>query len=227
MGTVHQRLRQNSEPAKFNLRPAELRDPALRCFTMTNSTYAFEPTPEWVSMNPKPLLPFRTRGEGLEKPPLPSPPRNELFDDSYTVSTHLVPAACPRLTPDVPSPVIPEFSTNASERKQKFQQLTTEICERQELYSQGKLGGERSEKLLWNCVNRYVKRAQDEKKGLTLLLAHANGFPKEVLYSMHESSLRIRIKCDIDMGSNPAIFIIFILSFTDRRGMVLGGCSAW
>ncbi|KAG1737510.1 uncharacterized protein EDB91DRAFT_1290408, partial [Suillus paluster] len=144
------------------------------------STYPFEPTPQWTTVNPRPLLPFHTRSEGLEKPPLPSPPRNELFNDNYIVSTHLVPAACPRLTPDIPLPVVPEFSTNASERKQDIQRLTAEIVERQERFVHGRLGGERSEKPLWNCVNRYAKRLANGTKGLTLFLAHANGFPKEI-----------------------------------------------
>jgi len=155
-----------------------------------SSTYAFEPTPEWISLNLKPLLPFRTRGEDLPKPPLPSPPRDEFFDDNYTVSTHLIPAACPRLTPDVLSPATPEFSTDPSERKQNIQKTATEIRGLQELYDQGKFGEERSEKLLWNCVNRYAKRRVHShgKSGLTLLLAHAIGFPKEVLiYSIHQS----------------------------------------
>ncbi|KAG0704157.1 Alpha/Beta hydrolase protein [Suillus ampliporus] len=151
--------------------------------TMTasmTSTYPFEPTPQWTTVNPRPLLPFRPRVKDLEKPPLPSPPRNELFNDNYIVSTHLVPAACPRLTPDIPLPVVPQFSTNASERRQEIQQLAAEITERQDRYAQGTLSGERSEKPLWNCVNRYAKRVQDGRKGLTLFLAHANGFPKEI-----------------------------------------------
>jgi hypothetical protein len=49
------------------------------------------------------------------------------------------------------------------------------------------LGGERSEKLLWNSINRYVKRVQDGRKGLTLFFAHANGFPKEVLIYLTRS----------------------------------------
>ena len=38
--------------------------------------------------------------------------------------------------------------------------------------------------VLWNCVNRYVKKDLDSSKktGLTLFFAHANGFPKEVSY---------------------------------------------
>ncbi|KAG0703560.1 Alpha/beta hydrolase family-domain-containing protein [Suillus ampliporus] len=150
--------------------------------TMTasmTSTYPFEPTPQWTTVNPRPFLPFRTHGEDLEKPHLPSPPRNELFNDNYIVSTHLVPAACPRLTPDIPLPVAPEFSTNASERRRDIERFSVELTERQEHFLQGRFSGERSEKLLWNCANRYAKKVQDGKKGLTLFLAHANGFPKE------------------------------------------------
>ncbi|KAG2347142.1 hypothetical protein BDR05DRAFT_715971 [Suillus weaverae] len=147
------------------------------------STYPFEPTPPWTTVNPRPFLPFRTRcghgSEALETPPLPSP-RNELFNDNYVVSTHLVPASCPRLTPDIPLPVVPKFSADAAERKLGIQQLFAEITERQECFVRGELGGERSEKPLWNCVNRYVKRVQDGRKGLTLFFAHANGFPKEI-----------------------------------------------
>ncbi|KAG0707532.1 hypothetical protein DFH29DRAFT_979840 [Suillus ampliporus] len=144
------------------------------------STYPFEPTPQWTTVNPRSFLPFRTRGEDLEKPPLPSPPRNQLFSDNYIVSTHLVPTGCPRLTPHTPLPVVPEFSTNASERRREIQQFAVELTERQEHFMQGRLSGETGEKPLWNCVNRYVKRVQVGKKGLTLFFVHANGFPKEV-----------------------------------------------
>lgn len=144
------------------------------------STYPFKPTPPWTTINPRLFLPFRThRSEELETPPLLSP-RNELFNDNYIVSTHLVPAGCPRLTPDIPLPVVPKLSTNAAERKRDTQELFAEITERQERFVRGELGGERSEKLLWNCINRYVKRVQDGRKGLTLFFAHANGFPKEI-----------------------------------------------
>ncbi|KAG2126603.1 Alpha/beta hydrolase family-domain-containing protein [Suillus clintonianus] len=144
------------------------------------STYPFEPTPQWTTINPRSFLPFRTRAGDLETHPLPSPPRNRLFNDNYAVTTHFVPAACPRLTPDIPLPVVPKLSTNSTERKQGIQQLVAKIVERQERFVQGGLGEERSEKPLWNCVNRYVKRVQDGRKGLTLFFAHANGFPKEI-----------------------------------------------
>ncbi|KAG2159382.1 Alpha/beta hydrolase family-domain-containing protein [Suillus bovinus] len=143
------------------------------------STYPLEPTPPWTTVNPRPFLPFRTRCGSEELPSLPSP-RNELFNDNYVVSTHLVPAGCPRLTPDIPLPVLPNFSTNSAERKRDIEQLLAEINERQARFVSGELGGERSEKPLWNCVNRYTKRVQDGRRGLTLFFAHANGFPKEI-----------------------------------------------
>ncbi|KAF8651171.1 hypothetical protein AX16_004826, partial [Volvariella volvacea WC 439] len=43
------------------------------------------------------------------------------------------------------------------------------------------------EKVLWNCINRYVRNdlgtdgsGKTKEKGITLFLAHANGFPKEI-----------------------------------------------
>jgi len=40
--------------------------------------------------------------------------------------------------------------------------------------------GDGYQKILWNCINRYVKRDGVGKTGVTLFFAHANGFPKEV-----------------------------------------------
>ena len=36
--------------------------------------------------------------------------------------------------------------------------------------------------LLWNCIKRFVKkeRTKGSSKPVTLFIAHANGFPKEV-----------------------------------------------
>jgi hypothetical protein len=37
-------------------------------------------------------------------------------------------------------------------------------------------------RVLWNCLNRYVRQGLDESSstGITLFLAHATGFPKEI-----------------------------------------------
>ncbi|KAI6142773.1 hypothetical protein BKA82DRAFT_3984617, partial [Pisolithus tinctorius] len=49
-------------------------------------------------------------------------------------------------------------------------------------FAQGKLTGDRSQKPLWNCVNRYVHvyRRDTLQTGLTLFLVPATGFPKEM-----------------------------------------------
>lgn len=55
--------------------------------------------------------------------------------------------------------------------------------EQQVLYGEDGYSGETDERLLWNCVNRYVKKDIKDKvrtKGITLFLVHATGFPKEV-----------------------------------------------
>ena len=40
-------------------------------------------------------------------------------------------------------------------------------------------------KVLWNCINRYVRNnlSSSNRTGLTLFFAHANGFPKEVRFA--------------------------------------------
>ena len=55
-----------------------------------------------------------------------------------------------------------------------------QVLEAQHAYEQGRLGAAPSEKLLWNCVSRYVRTSGSSSgAGLTLFLAHANGFHKE------------------------------------------------
>ncbi|KIN97917.1 hypothetical protein M404DRAFT_867768 [Pisolithus tinctorius Marx 270] len=51
--------------------------------------------------------------------------------------------------------------------------------------------GGHGQKPLWNCVNRYVRtcRRGTVNTGLTLFLAHANGFPKEIWETMLRSLL--------------------------------------
>lgn len=60
--------------------------------------------------------------------------------------------------------------------------LAKQVLETQFAYEEGGLGGKLSEKLLWNCVNRYVRTSGQSTAGgvgVTLFLAHANGFHKE------------------------------------------------
>ena len=130
-------------------------------------------------------------------PELPTPRRKGVIDEWFALSTHILPAAFPRSGPDVPYPegcdadglVVPEVDGGPAEARKakaetgiKVRKALFEINKRQWL---GELPGH-SEKPLWACVNRFVRRIpvsgdqEDERKRVTLLLAHGNGFGKEV-----------------------------------------------
>jgi hypothetical protein len=107
------------------------------------------------------------------------------------LSTHIVPAAFPRSTPDVehpPGDVISAAETK-SEKLKRIAKLRDAYYDLKVRHWDGRLSGN-SEKKMWNCVNRYVLRREGaasqsgggraKKKKLTLFLAHANGFMKEV-----------------------------------------------
>ncbi|KAF9244891.1 Alpha/Beta hydrolase protein [Melanogaster broomeanus] len=133
------------------------------------------------------MIPYTPSPEWKSTPPLPSPPRPRVFHTTlagtYLRSTHIIPAAFPRLVPDIPLPQIPQFTpgTSAAERREELEEFTREVVEKQDKLSQGTLGGGHSMKVLWNCVNRYVRtRVAGNAAGITLFLAHANGFSKEI-----------------------------------------------
>lgn len=154
----------------------------------TSTTIPYTPTsPGWTHVHPRPLRPIHPYPslDTIQTPALPAPLRPSVFHTTshgvYRLSTHFVPAAYPRSTPDIPLPVIPAYvpSGSSSERHAKMDALVKEAQEIQDAYAEGKLGGKPSEKLLWNCVNRYVRTPTRSGTGITLFLAHANGFHKE------------------------------------------------
>ena len=65
-------------------------------------------------------------------------------------------------------------------------------------------------RVLWNCVNRYYRidsgRRRTHGRGLTLFIAHANGFPKEVCKHValvkHGRLTRIRARAAPDLGAD-------------------------
>ncbi|KAG6890490.1 hypothetical protein C0992_000982 [Termitomyces sp. T32_za158] len=131
----------------------------------------------WPSITPRQPLRIFPPPEPLSLPPLPSPARKPTFDALYTLSTHMFPAAYLRTTEYVqpPSPLAAsatkaERQAHASDVLQKLKDL------------RGSLVPRGAKQVLWNCVNRYVRVGLDEKQasGVTLLFAHANGFPKEI-----------------------------------------------
>ena len=131
-------------------------------------------------------------------PELPTPQRKGIIDEWFTLSTHIVPAAFPRSGPDVPYPeglcdadglVAPKVDGGPAAAKKARVELGVKV--RNALYGitkkhwLGELPGH-SEKPLWGCVNRFVRKApvsREEERGrkrVTLLLVHGNGFGKEV-----------------------------------------------
>ena len=111
-------------------------------------------------------------------PVLPSPPRKPSFDAPFTLTTHIFPATYLRTTRSIPLSKLPAAGTTNEERRRVLAESTSQL-----LY----WGSDITESdgyplVLWNCVNRYVKKDLDlfNKTGVTLFFAHANGFPKEV-----------------------------------------------
>jgi len=145
----------------------------------------YTPTPVFIPTAPRSFLPIQPCPINSHSPPLPSPPRQTIHA-AYALTTHLIPAAFPRSVPDVPFREIPPHST--PDRQAQVASLARELIEERACFAQGKLYGDHSQKPLWNCVNRYV-RTDNPGSGLTLLLAHANGFPKEACYQ-HISLLK-------------------------------------
>ncbi|KAI6142998.1 Alpha/beta hydrolase family-domain-containing protein [Pisolithus tinctorius] len=138
-----------------------------------------KPLPPWASISSRSALPTPSR-----IPSLPSPPRQDTIHVDYTLSEHIIPAVLPRLVPDIPVPKIPTniSSIPASERRKQATTVIRGLIERQMSFAQGKLTGDRSQKPHWNCVTRYVRvhRRDTLGTGLTLFLAPAAGFPKEI-----------------------------------------------
>lgn len=111
-------------------------------------------------------------------PVLPSPPRKPAFDAPFTLTTHLFPATYLRTTRPVPLPKLPP----AGETKEERRRVSAEIAFQLFDWSNDTTMTDGHPLVLWNCVNRYVKKDLNlsNKTGVTLFFAHANGFPKEV-----------------------------------------------
>ncbi|KAH8112353.1 Alpha/beta hydrolase family-domain-containing protein [Phellopilus nigrolimitatus] len=144
------------------------------------------------SVHPRELLPLREPPETLllYPPVLPSEAVKRSkktcpISEEFSLSTHLVPAAYPRTTPFLPLPerFASSYTTSKEERKARAQEVTEYILSVKKRQSNGEITpDERENRLLWNCVNRYARkdRTPKSKKSITLLLTHANGFPREI-----------------------------------------------
>jgi hypothetical protein len=131
-------------------------------------------------IHPRRLLPLSRAPLPNVLPTLPSPSREPIFH-GYRLTTHIIPAAYPRTAPDVPLPNPLIDSSDKKERRAWAEKtLAAFKTKNDELMKENKV--QNSRKLLWCCANLYVKKdhPKPNKRRVTLLLAHANGFPKEV-----------------------------------------------
>ena len=128
-------------------------------------------------VKPNLLLPLQEPPQSLEYPALPCPPRDHRFSSNYTVTTHIIPAAFPRVSRFVPLPPVPE-NESRNERSARVERYTTEFLDLQTKHVPDT--SEAQPTVLWSVLNRYVRADSASGTGLTLLLLHANSFHKEV-----------------------------------------------
>ncbi|KAG1789198.1 Alpha/Beta hydrolase protein [Suillus plorans] len=145
------------------------------------SSYPYTPTTFRATVKPRPWVPFKSHEGPVKVPFLPFKPRSDDLLGVYNISTHIIPGANPRITPDIP---VPEPPPRSSKRTGKdIKKLGLELMEQQARLVEDGYSAVANERLLWNCVNRYVKKDRDVKvrtKGITLFLVHGAGFPKEI-----------------------------------------------
>ncbi|KLO07980.1 hypothetical protein SCHPADRAFT_908983 [Schizopora paradoxa] len=116
----------------------------------------------------------------------------------FEVSTHIIPAAYPRLAPFVSFSELerrgkastgksfPGSDTKES-RIKRSARISEELLKLRNDWAKGRVSLDGSEnRLLWNVVNRYTRRGSNssttmspKRKPVTLVLAHATGMPKE------------------------------------------------
>ncbi|EPQ51881.1 hypothetical protein GLOTRDRAFT_80888 [Gloeophyllum trabeum ATCC 11539] len=148
------------------------------------------------TVHPRPLKPIlppsSSPGPQSPLPAVPSPPRQPIppLAASYTLSTHILPAARPRSAPHVPvpadlSPEAGERIADKAEKRRWVGRVVEWLLEVRKRYAAGEvLGEDESGEGLWNVVNRYALKDGEKRgeggKGATLFFAHATGFPKEI-----------------------------------------------
>ncbi len=136
--------------------------------------------PRAAEYNYPPLLELKPPPLPATLPALPFPQRSPPWlSDEWHHSTHIVPAAYPRIGPafDLPQPLPFDATATKAERRKVLVEVEARFRELRETEKRAKKG-QRTD-LLWICLNRYVRRRRD-REGVTLFLAHANGFNKEV-----------------------------------------------
>ncbi|KAH9948107.1 hypothetical protein B0H21DRAFT_821288 [Amylocystis lapponica] len=138
------------------------------------------PPPSERPLPARPLRPLEPPPH-TDRPALPSPQRRSLLHPSFALTTHLVPAAFPRTTPVAPAPVLPTWSPDKAQWQAAVARTAEGLFKRKRPHNE--LDEPLNRNALWVCLNRYHRKGRESPgaaKGVTLFVAHANGFPKEI-----------------------------------------------
>ena len=183
----------------------------------------------WDNVELRDPLPVYPPPEPLQLPALPSPSRKPAFDAPYTLTTHMFPASYLRTTRLAPEPKPVPANLPKAERQRLLlaSRLHLDVL-RTSKVTDG------YPRVLWNCVNRYVKSdlesGKSKKTGITLFFAHANGFPKEVCSSCCSPFLSnteyLFVFQMVDIRTYFKLSSFFTRRQGNRRGLGLGVCAA-
>ncbi|CAK5277340.1 unnamed protein product [Mycena citricolor] len=110
-------------------------------------------------------------------PVLTEAQRTAEFKTGWIRTTHLVPSAYLRSTsPAHSGPPPPATESDSKEERKAANSARAKWVQTVAESPRG-----RHERVLWNVVNRYArKELSEEDQGITLVVGHANGFPKEI-----------------------------------------------
>jgi hypothetical protein len=146
---------------------------------MKHSSYDPPPIDEHFFARPTEPRPL-PRIDAPSTAPFPGKSEARPFTSRYTRTTHIIPAAQPRYyATGLTEPVHLPSDTSAT-RKERNAQLAEALAQKKLATDGGKaVKGLADIPELFNVVDRYVISG-NVRQGITLLLLHANGFPRRV-----------------------------------------------
>lgn len=120
-------------------------------------------------------------------PRLPSLPRTQTslpqsLSQTHTLTTHIVTAAFPRTPSEllVRANYAPPPDESKQARKERVQNIYKTFSHKKRRQEKGLPVGQPRREVLYNVFNRYARKGRMDPNGLTLVVTHAVGFPKEV-----------------------------------------------
>ncbi|KAG1736143.1 uncharacterized protein EDB91DRAFT_1348121 [Suillus paluster] len=138
-----------------------------------------------MAVKPRPWGPFKPHQEPIEVLPLPSKPRTDKLLGIYNISTHIIPAANPRITPEAP---VPEPPPTSKRTLKDIKKSGVEFTEQQVRQGGADHFGVTNENLLWNCVNRYAKKDKEANVGTKRTFRRKHGRSLYVIYYLSVAS---------------------------------------